>query len=92
MIVRILSEGQYEVDDAHLASLEVLDEKLQAAIEAGDEGSFRTYLEQMIGSVRRDGTAVTPGIFVTSDLTLPHENSTLHEVRDLLASGETPES
>lgn len=91
MIVRILGEGQYDVDEQHLATLEDLDAKLNAALEADDPEAFAAYLDQLISLVREHG-AIGPERFVPSDLTVPHEGSSIHEVRELLASEEAEES
>ncbi len=91
MIVRILGEGQYEVDDAHLPTLEQLDAKLNAALEADDEGAFDAYLSELIALVREHG-AIGPERFVPSELTVPHAGSSIREVRELLASEEAEES
>ena len=40
MIVRILGEGQFELPDSQVASLEELDQKLVAALDANDEADF----------------------------------------------------
>jgi len=92
MIVRILSEGQYELDDDQMASLEAIDQQLVAALDTGDEKSFREALSQLLSKVRTEGTPVPADRFVPSDLTLPHQNSSLAEVRDLLASEDVGES
>ena len=44
MIVRILGEGQFELQDSQVASLEELDQKLVAALDASDEPTFRDVL------------------------------------------------
>ena len=41
MIVRILGEGQYELQDSQVAAMEELDKKLVAALDSNDETSFR---------------------------------------------------
>jgi hypothetical protein len=38
--VRILGEGQFDVDGEHLHEPNLLDAQLQAAAEAGDEAAF----------------------------------------------------
>ena len=92
MIVRILGEGQYELDEAHAASLDSLDKELLAALEGDDEAAFHKVLEQLITKVRTEGSAVAADRFVPSDLTLPPERATLEELRETLASGEAGES
>ena len=86
MIVRILGEAQYEVPEALLAELEKDDDRLNAAIEASDEAAFAETLQSLISSVRRSGQQLDPGTIVPSDLTIPHEGSTLADVQALLAS------
>ncbi|MGH9172207.1 MAG: PspA-associated protein PspAA [Acidimicrobiales bacterium] len=90
MIVRILGEAQYDVGEADAKALEQLDHSLAAAIESGDEAGYEATLEQMHEMVRSTGTQVSAETIVPSDLTLPHPGSSLSEVRDLLASEETP--
>jgi hypothetical protein len=86
MIVRILGEGQFEVQESEIGALEELDASLAAAIEAGDEEKFTTVLASLAEKVRSAGTALDAGTIVSSDLTVPHEGASIDEVRHLLAS------
>jgi len=56
MIVRILGEGQFEVDDTATDELNILDAKLEAAVNAGDEKAFRSALERLVSRIRALGT------------------------------------
>ena len=56
MIVRILGEGQYDLDDHALDALNGLDNQIEHAIESGDEAMFRTALEGLLAAVRSSGT------------------------------------
>jgi hypothetical protein len=84
MIIRILSEGQFDVADAEIDSLNELDGKLESAIEAGDKASFGTALGELLDRVRNVGQPVALDALVPSDLVLPHAHASLDEVRDLL--------
>ena len=86
MIVRILEQGQYELDDAHLPALEALDANLDQAIAADDEREFATMLAALHNLVHEFGHPLPADAFVTSDFALPAAGSTLGEVRTLLAS------
>ncbi len=88
MIVRILGEGQFDVPDSEIATLEALDEKLAGRIEAGDEAGFSDVLTEMHATVRSVGKEISADTIVPSGLTLPYAGSSLAEVRDLLASEE----
>jgi hypothetical protein len=85
MIVRILGEGRYEVPDADLSAIEQLDTRLVDAMERGDEATFSVTLAGLIGEVRHNGTLLPPEDLRTSELAVPHEGSTLAEVRSLLS-------
>jgi hypothetical protein len=92
VIVRILDEGQYEVDDAHVDKLEELDKALLGAIEGGDESAFRKALAAVVTSIHENGVKVEdPTHLAPSDLVVPAPDSTLEEVRALLASEDVGE-
>ncbi|HET7173710.1 MAG TPA: hypothetical protein VFI30_05480 [Nocardioidaceae bacterium] len=85
MIVRILTEGQYDVPDAELDELNVLDDQLEQAIEAGDEGQLSDALGRLLDRVRSVGSPVPSEALVESALVLPFSDATLDEVRELLS-------
>ena len=85
MIVRILSEGQYAVDDAHADLLNGLDSGLERAVEAGDEAGFRSALTDMLAQVRTVGERLPDDSLEPSDAVVPDETSSLEEVRAMLA-------
>jgi len=87
MIVRILGEGRYDVPDADMPAVEQLDAQLADALERGDEAEFTSSLTDLIAQVRHTGTRVAPDDLRTSSQVVPHEGSTLDEVRSLLAEG-----
>jgi hypothetical protein len=87
MVVRILGEGRYDVPYADIPAIEQLDAQLADALERGDETEFATTLSDLIGQVRHTGTLVAPDDLRTSSLAVPHEGSTLAEVKSLLAEG-----
>ena len=87
MIVRILGEGQFRLDDDAAAKLSALDAELDSAVEAGDEPAFRTALGASVRLVRESGARVPDDTFVTADLILPFSDATVAEVRQLLADG-----
>ena len=84
MIVRILGEGQFRVDDAAAAELNQLDTDLETAVEHSDQAAFASALTRLLAEVRAQGSPLPPDILESSDLILPHEDSSMDEVRKLL--------
>ncbi len=85
MIVRVLGEGQYAVDEAHADLLNGLDSGLERAVESGDEASFRSSLAELLAQVRTVGERLPDDSLEPSDAVLPDESSSLEEVRALLS-------
>jgi hypothetical protein len=84
VIVRILGEGQFRVDDAAAADLNRLDADLETAVEHSDEAAFADALAHLLAQVRTHGSPLPPDILESSDLILPHQDSSMDEVRKLL--------
>lgn len=86
MIVRILGDGQYRLDDAAFASVSEVDDRAQAAAEAGDEAGFAAALSQLIGAIREKGQPLPVEELVGSDAVVPAEGTSLDEATALLSS------
>jgi len=84
VIVRILGGGQFRVDAAATAELNHLDRELQTAVEHNDEAAFRIALTGLLAQVRALGSPLPADTLEASDLILPHEDSSMDEVRKLL--------
>ena len=84
MIVRILTEGQWEVAEEHLTELNKLDGEVEAAVESDDEVAFSSSLAVLLNAVRKAGSVLPDDSLQDSDLILPPADATLDEVRQLL--------
>jgi hypothetical protein len=89
MIVRILGEGQFTVDDTHADLLNGLDSGLERSVEAGDEAAFQSALGDLLAQVRAVGEVLPDDSLEPSDAVLPAEGSSLEDVRALLAGSST---
>jgi len=85
MIVRILGEGQYELDAAQAAQLAPLDAELTATVDRGDETGFKQALAAAVSKVRSVGSPVPSESLAASEVILPSLGASLDEVRKLLA-------
>jgi len=84
MIIRILGEGQYDVEEGALDKLNELDATLEAAVEAGDEAAFGTALTELLAGVRSAGAEHPADSLDESDLILPPSDATIEQVREML--------
>jgi hypothetical protein len=84
MIVRILGEGQLEVDDSAATELNSLDAVLERAVNSGDEAAFRSALVALLDRVRALGTPLATEVLEPSDSILPRADADLDEVRSML--------
>jgi hypothetical protein len=85
MIVRLMGEGQYRIDDALLSQLNELDEQAQAAMDAEDEPALDDKLDQMWQLVRDRGELLSDDELSASDLIIPPSDLTLEETRKLFS-------
>lgn len=85
MIVRLLGEGQFRVDDALRSRLNELDEQVARAVEDGDERALWTGLQALADAVRESGEKLSDEELRPSDAIIPPEDLSLEEARDLLA-------
>ena len=83
MIVRISSEGQYNLPGSFIDQLNEIDNELVEAVAAEDQGAFETLLKRMLDLVRDNGAPVPVEELVESDLILPEPDLTLLEAEEL---------
>ena len=84
MIIRVLGEGQYDVSDGALASLNELDAAVEAAVDSGDDAAFATALTALLDGVRTLGVPRDAESLDESDLILPPADASVEDVRELL--------
>jgi PspA-Associated protein len=85
VIVRLMGEGQYRIDDAVHRELDALDERAVAALEADDEGELDARLDDMWRIVRERGERLADEDLSPSDLIVPPSDLSLEETRALFA-------
>ena len=85
MIVRLMGEGQYRVDDSLREQLNELDDLAGSALEAGDEAELDKRLDQIFELVKREGEKLADEDLATSDAVVPPSDMTLEETRTLMS-------
>jgi hypothetical protein len=81
VIVRIATEGQYDVSDEDTPGLNELDNEAVSVCEASDEAGFRTVFDHLLDYVRTKGTRVADDELFGSDMILPPPDVSLQEAR-----------
>jgi hypothetical protein len=83
VIVRLMGEGQFDVDDEVAKGLNDLDEQAAQAVEAGDEEQLRQLLGRMAEAVRMNGARVPDEQLDASEAIIPPDDLSLDEARRL---------
>ncbi len=84
MIVRIMTEGQFEVSEDVVAKLNEIDGELEAAVAADDNGKFRDAVRRIHEIVAANGKPVEGDGFPVSDAILPDPELSIDEARWML--------
>ena len=83
MIVRILTEGQYNLPGSYIDELNAIDNELVDVVADEDEEAFTSVLKRMLDLVREKGEPVPNDELVESDLVLPEPDITLREAEEM---------
>jgi len=81
MIVRIATEGQYELLGSDEEVLQELDNQAVSACEAGDEQQFHDSFARLLEFVRENGQPVAEDRLAPSDMILPPPDTSLEDAR-----------
>jgi len=85
VIVRVMGEGQYRIDEDCYAKLNELDDRAQEALDRGDESELDRYLDEMAALVRRTGEKLPEDDLSASDALVPPSDLSLEETRKLFS-------
>jgi hypothetical protein len=83
VIVRLMGEGQYEVDEEVAKGLNDLDEQAGEAVEQGNEEKLRELLQRMAEAVRTNGARLPDDDISPSEGIVPPDDLSLEEARRL---------
>jgi len=83
MIVRVMGDGQFEVDEEVAKGLNDLDEQAERALDAGDREKLSELLGRMAEAVRTNGARLPDEDLSPSEAIVPPEDLSLEEAREL---------
>ena len=79
MIVRIMGEGQYRLDDDVLDRVNELDNAVVTAVDDDDEDAFHVAFEEMLDVIRKEGEHLGDEEIETSDVIVPPADTSMAE-------------
>jgi hypothetical protein len=82
VIIRISMEGQYDVPDEDVDTLNQLDNEAVAACAQDDEQKFEDAFGRLLEFVRTNGRPVNDDVLEGSDVILPPPDTTLEEAKE----------
>ncbi len=83
MIVRLMGEGQFELDKKHLDELNRIDNNIVKIVDRGDEKTFKTEFKKLVDYARRNGKKIPDNVVKPSDVILPPADLTFEEAKKL---------
>jgi hypothetical protein len=87
MIVRLMGEGQFEIDKKHLDAVNKIDNNIVKIVNGKDEKAiemaFKTEYKKLIDYVRNNGKNIPQEIIKPSDIIIPPADLTLEEARKI---------
>ena len=93
MIVRIATQGQYEIAGDDYTRLNDLDDAVVAAVEAGDEALYQERFAALIAWIRENGKPIGEDELRESDVIVPPADTTLAEAAaEFTGEGLIPDS
>lgn len=81
MIIRILGEGQFKLDDKHLDRLNGIDNEIVEHVSRGDKVEFRKDLAKLISIIKEEGEPLDPVEIVSSDVIIPPGDMSIAEAK-----------
>jgi len=81
VIVRIATEGQYELTESDAETLNELDNRAVAVCDTGDEEQFKQAFNELIEFVREHGHPVAEDVLEPSDVIVPPPDVSFEEAK-----------
>jgi len=87
MIVRLMGEGQYEIDKKHQDAVNKIDNNIVKIVNSKDEktveAAFNKEFKKLFDYVRKNGKKIPHEIIKPSDIIIPPADLTLEEARKI---------
>jgi len=81
MIIRILGEGQFRLDDSQVGKVNKIDNQIVDHVQKGNKAEFLRDLARLISTVKELGEPLDPVEIMPSDIIIPPGDLSLEEAR-----------
>ena len=81
MIIRLMGEGQFEIDKKHLDEVNKVDNNIVKIVSKGDEKAYKTEYMKLAVLVRKNGKKIPDSIIKPSDIIIPPSDLTFEEAK-----------
>jgi hypothetical protein len=85
MIIRILGEGQFLLDEVHLEKVNAIDNQIVVDVTQGNKVKYEQNLAKLISTVKELGQPLDPARIIASDIIIPPPDMSLEEARKVFA-------
>ncbi len=83
MIVRLMGEGQYELDKKQVDELNKIDNNIVRIVKKGDEKAYKVEIKKLSDYVKTKGKLIADDVLKPSELVIPPEDLTLEEAKQI---------
>lgn len=83
MIVRLMGEGQYELDKKHADELNRIDNNIVKIVNRGDEKAYKSEFRKLSDYVRKNGKKISYDVIKPSEIIIPPADLTLEEAKKI---------
>lgn len=85
MIVRLMGEGQYELDKMYMDEVNRIDNNIVKIVQKGDELVFKSEFKKLSEYVRKNGNKISDEVIKPSEIIIPPSDLTLDEAKRIFA-------
>ena len=85
MIVRLMGEGQYELEKKHVDEVNKIDNNIANIVKKEDEKVFKTEFKKLSDYVKRNGKKIPDDVIKPSEIIIPPYDLTIDEAKMIFA-------
>ncbi|MCE8428058.1 MAG: hypothetical protein J5U19_06710 [Candidatus Methanoperedens sp.] len=83
MIVRLMGEGQFELDKKNLDEVNKIDNDIVKIVGRGDEKAFKMQYKKLVEIVQKKGKPIAQEVLKPSDIIIPPADLTFEEAKQI---------